>query len=192
MPYLIKDIRGAKPLNGYRYLFDANVWLAVLDPSYSNRDYVPYVSFFNSIIGNSVVKDAVIVVPGLLLSELLNRLINDIYYKEYCVTNTPLPTEKKHKHFKTYRRSDQYKTDFALACASIRDYHSKIEFISDNLDQYSCRDLIKNTPTHLDFNDYMYTKMAMEQGLIVVTNDGDFQVEDIHILTSNPGLLTLV
>lgn len=191
MPYLIQDIKIATPESGYKYLFDANVWLAVLDHTYSNKSYTPYINFFNKIITNSVVKDASIVVPALLLSELLNRLINDIYYKEYIVSNTPLPTENKHSHFKKYRCSDQYKIDIELACSSIRDYHRKIIFVSDNLEQYSCKDLIKNIPTHLDINDYLYSKIALEQGLIIVTNDSDFIIEDVHILTAHPVLLKL-
>lgn len=192
MPYLIEDIKIAKPQSGHRYLFDANVWLAVLEPIYSSKPFRPYVNFFNSIINETVVKDAVIVVPGLLLSELLNRLINDIHYKEYCLSDVPLPHENKHAHFKKYRRSKQYKVDIEIACSSIRDYHRKIEFVSDNLEQYSCKDLIKNIPTHLDINDYMYSKMALEQGFVIVTHDGDFQVEDVTVITSHPDLLKLV
>jgi hypothetical protein len=193
MPYIISDIRKVKPQRGYRYLFDANIWLAILDDTFNYYEYKPYISFFNSILNNTFVSDATVVIPCLLLSELLNRLINDIYYKEFCVNNPPALNQTKKNHFKKiYREDPQYAIDMENACSSIRDYHSKIEFVSDNIHDYSCKDLIKNIPTHLDINDYLYTKMALAQGLVIITNDKDFKVEDIHIYTSQAELINLM
>jgi predicted nucleic acid-binding protein len=193
MAFIISDIRVAKPQSGHRYLFDTNIWLALLDVNFYRHEYKPYVNFFNSIINNTVVKDAYIVIPSLLLSELLNRLINDIYYEEFIISNTPLPNQSKREHFKkVYRPNPQYGIDIENACASIRDYHSKIEFVSDNLNEFTCKSLIKKIPTHLDINDYLYSKMALAQGLVIVTNDSDFKVEDVTVITSQSTLLALM
>lgn len=190
MAWFIKDIRNEKPQSGFRYLFDANIWLAVLDTTFSHKKVQPYINFFNSIINETEVNDASIAVPATLLSEVINRMLKDVFYKEFCQTNTPLPTERN--HFKNvYRKNPQYKIDLENTCASIRDYHRKIEFISDGIDKYSCKQLIKNIPVHLDINDYLYSKMAIEQGLVIVTNDADFKVEDIYILTTQVELLQL-
>jgi predicted nucleic acid-binding protein len=190
MAWLIYDIRTAKPQSGFRYLFDANIWLAVLDTTFSHRTLQPYIDFFDSIINETDVRDATIAVPATLLSEVINRMMRDVFYKEFVQTNTPVPGERN--HFKNvYRKHPQYKIDLDNTCALIRAYHRKIEFVSDGIDQYKCRDLIKNIPVHLDINDYLYSKMALQQGLVIVTNDTDFAVEDIHIITSQQALLQL-
>lgn len=193
MAFIISDIRNQTPQSEHRYFFDANIWLAILDVSYSKKELNPYINFFNSIINESHTNDASIAIPCLLLSEIINRMINDIHYKEFSINNPRQVGQTKWEHFKTiYRRSQDYKLDIEAVCASIRQYHRKIEFISDNLDKYSCRDLIKKIPTHLDINDYLYSKMALEQGLVIITYDKDFSVEDIHILTTQKPLLDLM
>ncbi len=190
MAWYIKDIRNEKPQSGFRYLFDANIWLAVLDTTFSHKTLQPYINFFNSIINETEVRDASIAVPATLLSEVINRMLRDVFYKEFCQTNTPMPGERN--HFKnTYRKNPHYKIDLDNTCALIRAYHRKIEFVSDGIDKYTCRELIKNIPVNLDINDYLYSKMALEQGLVIVTNDSDFMVEDVHILTTQHSLLQL-
>ncbi len=151
MSYLISDINRMKPQSGFIYLFDANIWLAILDITFSRRELVPHIKFFNSIISEDIVKDAFIGVPSVLLSEVINRMVKDIHYKEFCIKNTPSPSHRN--HFKDiYRKSTDYKTDIEAVCSSIRQYHKKIKFLSDNLDKYSCKDLIKKIPTYLDTN----------------------------------------
>src|SRR6266542_303120 len=134
MSYLISDINRMKPQSGFIYLFDANIWLAILDITFSRRELVPHIKFFNSIISEDIVKDAFIGVPSVLLSEVINRMVKDIHYKEFYIKN------------------NDYKTDIEAVCSSIRQYHKKIKFLSDNLDKYSCKDLIKKIPTYLDTN----------------------------------------
>jgi predicted nucleic acid-binding protein len=191
MPYYIFDINKEIPQSGYRYLFDANIWLVVLDNVFWRKEFKPYTSFFNSIINKTHVDDATLAVPCLLLSEILRKLLWDIYFTEF-ISRNPQYTKDKNTYKKTYRPSADYVADLGAVTASIRQYHQKIEFISDNLEQYSCKDLIKKIPTNLDINDYLYTKMALAQGLVIVTHDTDFDVEDIHILTTQKSLLGLM
>lgn len=192
MPYLIRDIRSTDPVNGYRYLFDCNTWLAVLEDSYNSKTYQPYINFFNSIITEKNGAKAEIVLPGLLLSEILNRLIHDIYFEEFVKSNPTRVSGNKRKDFKdVYRNDPQYAIDIENACADIRAYHKKVSFISDRLEDFTFKDLIKKIPVHLDINDHIFAKMAAAQGLVIVTHDGDFKVEDVVILTSNPALLPL-
>jgi hypothetical protein len=189
MAFLITDVQKENPQSGISYLFDANIWLAILDPTFKKSFYSDCTSFFNKIINNSVVTDAKIAIPTMLLSEIINRLLKDVFYRDFLLFN---PVDFNSKHYKNvYRKHEQYKIDLEIICSSIRDYHQHIQFVSDNANKYTCKQLIKNIPTHLDMNDYMYTKIAKEQDLVIVTNDGDFQVEDIPIYTSHKGLLSL-
>ena len=193
MPYYIYDIRNVKPQSGFCYLFDANIWLAILDNTFNKPELRPYISFFNSIINETEVDDAEIGIPCLLLSEVINRMIKDIHYKEYSIAHPFLPGQSSYDHLKNgYRKSADYKLDLEAVCSSIRQYHRKIKFISDNLNGYAPKDIIKKIPVHLDINDYLYSKMALEQGLVIVTNDSDFDVENIHIYTKQYKLLNLM
>ncbi len=193
MAFNVRDIRKSTPQDNRKYLFDANVWLSVLDDFYlTSGRYKPYIEFFNKIITNKIAPTATIVIPSLLISEIINRVMNDIYYYHFCLDNEPPPGMTKQQHFKkVYRSSENYVSDLEELCSNIRDYHNKITFISDDLDQYTCKALIKNIPSHLDFNDYVYSKIALKQNLIVVTNDADFKVENIEILTTHPSLINL-
>jgi PIN domain len=190
MAFLITDVQNENPQSGISYLFDANIWLAILDPTFESFFYNNPIKFFNKIINNSVVKDAKIAIPTMLLSEIINRLLKDVYFEDFLSVN-PNVNNVKNYYKNGYRKSEQYKEDLEIVRASIRAYHNHIQFVSDNANKYTCKQLIKNIPVHLDMNDYMYTKIAKEQGLVIVTNDGDFQVEDIQIYTSHKGLLAL-
>src|SRR4051812_22406117 len=116
MPYQISSLKLCKPVAGTRYLFDANVWLMILDTNFSTRHSPPYENFFNDVYSKKDGIDVSIVMPSLLLSEVLNRLMNDIYYCEFLRSN-PIPAGmKKHEHHKhVYRCSEQYAQDLAAA-----------------------------------------------------------------------------
>jgi predicted nucleic acid-binding protein len=190
MPYQISDIRSYKPKPADKFLFDANVWLAILDSNFQSRFSPDYENFFNKIIVNNLNPKATIVMPSLLLSEVLNRYMHDIFYKEFLNRNPLAPGQSAYtKH--DYRDNPQYQIDFGMACASLRSYHQQVAFISDNLSQFTFKKILKNIPVNLDFNDHIYCQLAIQQGLIIVTMDRDFAVEDIPILTTHPALLKL-
>ena len=67
MPYRIRNIQRAVPQPGAKYLFDANVWLAVLDPTFQNHYSKHYVDFFDAVINSKKKTKAVISFPYLLL-----------------------------------------------------------------------------------------------------------------------------
>lgn len=190
MAFIIENIREQNPLPDHRYFLDTNVWLAILADTFNTKRYRPYLEFFNKIIDWSGKDSPKIAITNLLLAEVINRMIHSIHYPEYKAINTPVPGESDREHFKkTYRPSEQYAIDLESVCRDIRSYHNRIEFVSDNLDQYNCRDLIKNIPQHLDINDYLLGKIALSQGLIVVTDDSDFLIEDVTVFTANSELL---
>jgi hypothetical protein len=191
MAFLIEDIRRHTLREGTKYLFDANVWLAVLDVNFSGTYTPPYVDLFNKIISKKTVKTASIVVPSLLLAEILNRYIHDIYYTEFTLRHPMNGVSKREHYKKVYRKHPDYLRDLEMACKEIRDYEPMVVLLSDNLDAFSMQKLLVNIPASLDFNDYMYVQIAKAQQLILVTGDADFSVEGIQILTTHPALLNL-
>lgn len=193
MAFHISDIRTTSPKNGCKYLFDANVWLAVLYDFYNEPYYSPYTKFFNEIIRNKTAPTAIIVVPSLLLSEIINRVMNDIYYWNYCKYSPKSENQKKSDHFKkSYRKDPIYISDLKEICDFITDYSDKITFTSDYLEEYTCDTFLKGIPTHLDFNDYVMAKLSAKENFIIVTNDSDFKVENVKVLTTQKSLLDLM
>lgn len=194
MSFLIEDVNQYKPVEGGRYLFDANIWLRILDPNFSAHYMPPYEALFTDIVSHKTAKSSKVVVPSLLLSEVLNRYMNDIFYYEFCRKNpVPKGMGKREHYKKVYRASTDYSRDLAMASSEIRSYteNGGMTFLSDNLEKFPFKQLLKNIPTHLDFNDHVYAQIAKAQNLIIVTNDSDFKVEDITIVTGHPDLLKL-
>ncbi|HEV2478083.1 MAG TPA: hypothetical protein VGS79_00405 [Puia sp.] len=194
MSFLIEDIRRHKAVEGGKYLFDANIWLAILDANFSKSYMPPYEALFEDVITHKTVRSAKVVMPSLLLSEILNRYMNDIFYLEFCKRNPNTAGTPKHQHYKrTYRPSPDYARDLDAACSEIRQYSANngLCFLSDNLDKFTFKQLTKDIPVYLDINDHLYAQIARAQGLIIVTNDGDFWVEGVKVVTGNPNLLKL-
>lgn len=192
MGYQVLNINSETPHSGIRYLFDTNIWLAILDTNFHHHSYEKYIKFFNAILADKQLIDTKIVMPGILLSEIINKLMKTIYYEEYLLSH-PLPASNKQNPFKThYRPSTQYAIDYENVCALIRDYHSKLEFISDCLSDYTCRTLIKKLPTHMEFNDYLLCKIAERHNCTVITNDADLKYEGITVITGQKKLLDLI
>jgi predicted nucleic acid-binding protein len=188
MAYLISDIRQKQPELNKIYLFDTNVWLAVLEDFFFDTRYKPYTDFFNKLISQTIGNAPKIALPAVLISEILNRVLRDIYYPSYIDSFEDPTITDMTLSFKKYRNTDQYEKDLAFVLGSIRQYHNSLVFVSDNFGQYTSKQILKNLPTHLDYNDYLYTIIAKEQNLIIVTNDADFSVEDIPIYTTRKEL----
>lgn len=192
MAFLIEDVRKESPAPGCKYLFDANVWLAVLDINFSEHFLTPYVDFFNSVYESRLSPKATIVMPSILLSEVFNRLMNDIFYKNFLISHPKSDDQTKASHYKkVYRRAPEYAKDISIAAAQIRAYHQNVTFLSDSFDTFTFKQMTKNIPIQLDFNDHLYCLLAKKLGLTVVTHDSDFAVEDIRILTTRRDLLQL-
>lgn len=187
MPYIIQDIRSVQPEPNKVYLFDTNIWLAVLESYYNNQQYSPYIKFFGQI--SDLNNGSRIAVVGVLISEIINRVIRDIYLWDYCQEFSFDYNTIDFK--KDYKSSTSYSTDMISVCTSISAYHQHMLFISDNLNQYSTKKLLRNIPASLDFNDHMLVKIAQEQSLTIVTHDKDFSVENVEILTVSKELLNI-
>lgn len=68
--------------------------------------------------------------------------------------------------------------------------HNYFELTSDEAgSSVKLKDLLKSPPKGLDFNDYIVYQIAKKNGFTIVTDDSDFYVEDVEILTLNQTLL---
>lgn len=196
MPYEnIKDIYFTKVTSRY-YFFDANIWIYVLDEFNSHKSlFKKYSEFFHEVAESHLPSRPKIVLCSLLLSEIINTYMHKIVFKEFIEENYNgiQPTDFDFK--KHYRPTQFYKEKLAILCDNIKAFNKSIENIDDSFVALRPFQLLKNAPANLDFNDYYYIQLCKEisnkKAISIVTNDKDFKVTDIEIITGSQELKDL-
>lgn len=187
MPYNIRNLDFAN-LQKKNYFFDANLWLKILKPPFnlSKRDE-KYLDFFEK-FSNSINKPA-IAVTALLLSEVINRYLRDVTYSQFCKKKGQLNVPKSY-YKEVYRCSEQFRKDYISLCEDIKAYQNLYKLFSDGFGmEIRQKDILTSPPVSLDFNDFYYYKMALQNNFTIVTDDKDFFVPDVEILTYNNQLI---
>lgn len=190
MAFDICKVQNHTNLDGNKYLLDANIWLKILSPHNSKgaKDAI-YTKFFSRLTSNNKAK---IVLPALMVSEVVNRIIREIYMPKYLKREGIDPKSITGGFYKeVYRKSEHFKTSYNLLADDIHNYHSSTVLINDGFGTtIKYKHVLSNPPEGLDFNDYYYYQLAKNNNYILVTDDGDFWVEGIKILTENFTLLS--
>lgn len=190
MAYNYSKLDKIKAKDNCNYFLDANIWLKVLNPKNNPtfKDKV-YISFFDSITQNTKCK---IVVPSLVLSEVINRIIREVHYQKHInkIKKTNPTFEPNSDYYKNvFRSSEEYRIAYMLLCDEIKNYHESITLISDGLgSDFKFKHILKDPPAGLDFNDFLYYNICKKNNYTLVTDDKDFWVEDIEILTQSDSL----
>lgn len=132
-----------------------------------------------------------VVLPALILSEVVNRLLRSYYFPLFIKNHKTLLTSGSDtQNYKlVYRPHEQFKTDYGFILYNIKAYHNLIELISDGFDELAIKTVFNNTDTTLDFNDWILVHIARRNNYILVSDDGDMIGKDITIVTGNPKLL---
>lgn len=177
------------------YFLDANVWIyAMQDESLLNRYETPYFNFFYKIIDSQLFPQPRIILPTLLFSEIVNTYLTRVAIRDYkAQENIPDKTALDFK--KDYRPTKHYRDSYKKICDDIMALRSSIIFINDD-------SVVKNPPGYLnwdvkefDFNDFFYYQICKEyqkqNKITIITNDGDFRINDIPIITVNRDILNL-
>lgn len=179
-------------VNNYEYyLLDANIWLKVLIPK-NNLSYKDkaYLSLFYKIINNTKTR---IVLPALVVSEVINRIIRQVYYEKHLnklreSNSSFVPDNQYYKD--VFRRSIDYKIAYNLICDEIRNYNTSIDLINDEFGStFKFKHILNNPPMSLDFNDYYYYNLCKKKGYFLLTDDKDFWVENVKVVTMSKTLL---
>lgn len=90
--------------------------------------------------------------------------------------------------FKTkYRSTKDFKNQYDIVCDEIGLRNDSFVYMDDHLSEKD----ISNAPQYpkLDFNDYKYFQCCKKEGITIVTDDEDFFVEDVTVMTQNKRLL---
>jgi predicted nucleic acid-binding protein len=172
-----------------KYFLDANIWIFILSPSNKPPHRIAkYLELFEEILKNSTVK---IVVPSLLISEVINRIIKSVYYPEFLRKKGINIKDVNQEYYKdTFRPSQEYKDSYVMLTDDFIAYSENIELVNDGLGtEINYDDILVNPPTNLDFNDNYYYSLALKRDYIVITDDKDFWVEGIKVVTQNTTLL---
>jgi len=187
MGFNIVDISTCTP-QGKKYLFDTNIWLMILNPKFppSKREQ-KYLKFWEKIINYNFKPRPKIVLLSLMLSEIINSYMKGGAFKRYARKVRKSIDEIDFK--KDYRITEHYKIQYHLLCDEIKKHHNYYEFVSDEFKSFKPSDYLKHPPISLDFNDHYYYRFAKKKGYTIVTDDEDFFVEDVEIITANQKLL---
>lgn len=189
MAYKIESVFNHKIVSGNYYFLDANIWINILTapqtPSYRIKSYL---DFFEKLL---ITKDVKIVMPMLLISEVVNRVIRDVNYHSFLKKNGLNYSNVDRTYFKEkFRPSQDYIDSYNVLIDDINSYNPIIEFVSDGLGvELSNHDILENIDQYFDFNDNFYYQLAIKRNYIVVTDDGDFWRENVVIITNNKTLL---
>ncbi len=165
---------------GDQLLFDTNVWLFIYGSQYRTPD--KRAKLYSAAYKRIREVKCRIFIDAIILSEFVNVLSR--------LTYNSLPAAKKPQDFKTFRRSAAFKTvaeGISDACSRIVKSCTRIESGFSSIDVDALLDRYKEGKS--DFNDQILTHLCKRQGFTLVTDDGDFRVSDLQILTANRRLL---
>ena len=177
--------------NQDKYFLDANIWLKVLVPknklTYKDKSYL---DFFEKLVNNTKAR---IVLPALVVSEVINRIIREVHYKKHIITMqkaSPSFTPPEGYYKNVFRNSQDYQIAYNLICDDIKSYNTSLDLISDEFGStFKFKHVMANPPVSLDFNDYYYFNLCKKKNYFLVTDDKDFWVKDVNIVTMSDTLL---
>ena len=187
MAYNIRNI-DLVGLQKKKYFFDANLWLKILKPPFdlSQRDK-KYLDFVQKFQNNP--NHPKIVITSLVLSEVINRYLREVSYPIFCKAQKVIDPAKSY-YKEVYRNSPQFQTDYVSLCEDIKAFQNFYELVPDGLGtDVRQKDILTSPPLHLDFNDLYYYKLSLKHGYTIVTDDKDFFVENVEVLTYNNQLI---
>lgn len=197
MAYQYVHTRDFHPAQGQVMIFDANIWIFYLqiNPDPRADRYQKFVSRLIKEQG-----DPVILLPAMVLSEVVNRLLKQNYLGPFLQSQpgkaalaalSPDIQGKEDLMFKkAYRPSDQYLDDRNNIYTSIFSLTQNLRLISDKFEEQDLDQLIEGN-AGLDFTDETIVRLAQDYNAVIVTDDGDFIVEEQLIVTNNKQLLAL-
>ncbi|MEE9406554.1 MAG: hypothetical protein V3V28_00625 [Polaribacter sp.] len=177
--------------NQENYFLDANIWLKVLAPknklSYKDKGYL---TFFEKLVNNTKVR---IILPALVVSEVINRIIREVHFQKHLNAikkkspNVVFPSD----YYKNvFRNTEDYRIAYNLICDDIKSYNTSIELVNDEFGtSFRYKHVMSNPPTNLDFNDYYYYNLCKKNDYFLVTDDKDFWVENVKVVTMSDTLL---
>ena len=156
---------------------DANIWLYLYGPP-KPRSY--WRSIYESVFNRILRSKSRIYIDVLVLSEFINAYARLKWRDASSYPNT----------FKTFRSSSDFKAVAQDIATHVRQIMKRCTRIESSFATLGMDDLLNDYATgDFDFNDQVITEICKNNGFTLITNDGDFNTQQIPILTANRTLL---
>jgi len=189
MTYNVQRLDGHVVSKDNFYLLDSNIWIKVLAPrnKQTPKDKI-YISFFESFIKTKGVK---IIVPALVISEVMNRLIREVHMNKFIKNKRIIRPVKNDFYKNVFRPSLEYRIAYAVIADNIKIYLDELKLANDGFgDTVKYKHVLSHFDYNLDFNDNYYYNLSKKRGYTIVTDDKDFWVKGVNVLTQSHTLLS--
>lgn len=165
--------------SGEQILIDTNIWL-YLFPAPGNPHRL-FAQQYSTAFSRLISAQAQPVLDPMVLSEYLNR---------YCRIEWEGNFRNQYPTFKQFRES----ADFHAVASSAQTFAGRIlnfcQIHSVSPDELDLNQALSDFVSgQVDFNDALLIDLCKKRNLKLMTNDADFQIGGIEVLTTNPRLL---
>ena len=174
------SLRNIAAVQNKKVFFDANILIYLFWPSGAKDWEDKYASIFGEIIR----QQNELFVDFIVISEIINRAIH-IEHEKYCKLNNIIKNDLPFKKYRDSRNGQDALSDIHLIVeTNILDKFTVIgkAFTEAEIQSF----LIVNT---LDFADKGILLTCKENACVLLTNDTDYTMADIDILTCHPAIL---
>jgi len=167
-----------KDLDNPKIYFDANIWMFNYCQlgNYSEQKQSLYSSAFSTVLN----KQFSIYTTFTTISEFINRYLRLAGY-EYKAAFKIEPYD--------YKRDFRGTEEFNNALADVKKFVKKILKYSEVVNYPHSTDSLKlflnDSNKDIDFNDQEIVALCKQEGLYLLTDDGDFVDSDIPVISSN-------
>ena len=172
-----KDVHGYDFKSSDQLLLDTNIWLFLYGPQ-SPKSH-PKVDIYSKAFNKIVHAKSHIYIDALILSEFINRYAR--IKQELMLSKTS---------FKRFRQSKEFQIIAPDIVADVKRVLQHCSQIECDFEALAMDNLLNEFKTgKFDFNDQVLTALCKKRQLKLVTDDGDFNTQEITVLTANSALL---
>lgn len=158
-------------------LVDTNVWLLVYGPQ---KPIDVRVTTYSEALKKIIFAGCRVYIDVLIVSEFINTYAR----LKWNVMGKP------HTEFKRFRKSTDFKPIAQDIAADVKRVLKHCERIENGFEALDIDGLIdKYAAGDSDFNDQVIAALCKKRGLKLVTDDGDFGIQEIPVVTANKRLL---
>lgn len=173
------DLTSYSFASGEQILVDTNIWL-YLFPAPGNP-HQPFAQQYSTAFSRLISAQAQPVLDPMVLSEYLNR---------YCRIEWEGNFKTQYQTFKQFRQS----ADFRVVASTAKTFAEKIlnfcRIHSTSPNELDLDQALTDFESGIaDFNDALMIDLCKKRNLKLMTNDADFKIGGIEVLTTNPKLL---
>ena len=179
MTYKAERVSRYRFTSQHKLFLDANIWLYLYGPKKPrNRSVRIYSNAYNRILNAG----SQIYIDVLVVSEFINRCA-----RQECELAGYTP-----KQFKVFRHSSDFKSVAPGIAAAVKKITNCCLRTESTFSTLKIDNLLNDyAKGNSDFNDQVITELCKNNGLTLVTHDGDFKTQEIPILTANRSLLSI-